>query len=173
GPAPAAVRSRRAGSAAPRPEPVRRPGGGAGRHLLGVLVGLLLGAVGVWVTVLGQSRVLGAQAPGWDASYDPVGVVLVTAGVLVLALVVGLGLWTPAVPVTAGLVAAVVGVVYLYVPATTHADTVRWFATDSTTGSVTRATVTATSGTVFVVGALLLAAGLTVAAARRRWLPRD
>ena len=66
-----------------------------------------------------------------------------------------------------------VGVVYLYVPATTHPDTVRWFATEGTTGSVTRATVTATSGTVFVVGVLVLVAGLTVAAARRRWLPRD
>jgi MYXO-CTERM domain-containing protein len=32
--------------------------------------------------------------------------------------------------------------------------------------------VTATSGSVFVVGALLLVAGLVLAAARRRWLPR-
>jgi len=151
---------------------VRRPGGGVGRHLLGVLVGLLLGAVGVWAALLGQGRVLGVQAPGWDASYDPLGVVLVTAGVLVLAVVVGLGLWTPAVPVTAGAVAAVVGVVYLYVPATTHVDTVRWFATDGTRVSVTQTTVTATSGSVFLVGVLLLAAGLTVAVARRRWLPR-
>jgi hypothetical protein len=152
--------------------PARRPGGGAGRHLLGVLVGLLLGAVGVWAALFGQARVLGVQAPGWDASYDPLGVVLVTAGVLVLAAVVGLGLWTPAVPLTAGAVASVVGVVYLYVPATTHVDTVRWFATDTTRVSVTQTTVTATSGTVFLVGALLLAAGLTVAVARRRWLPR-
>ncbi|NKY11328.1 hypothetical protein HGA09_13090, partial [Cellulomonas hominis] len=141
-------------------------------HLLGVLVGLLLGAVGVWAALFGQARVLGVQAPGWDASYDPLGVVLVTAGVLVLAAVVGLGLWTPAVPLTAGAVASVVGVVYLYVPATTHVDTVRWFATDTTRVSVTQTTVTATSGTVFLVGALLLAAGLTVAVARRRWLPR-
>lgn len=152
--------------------PARRPGGGAGRHLLGVLVGLLLGAAGVWAALFGQARVLGVQAPGWDASYDPLGVVLVTAGVLVLAAVVGLGLWTPAVPLTAGAVASVVGVVYLYVPATTHVDTVRWFATDATRVSVMQTTVTATSGTVFLVGVLLLAAGLTVAVARRRWLPR-
>jgi hypothetical protein len=69
-------------------------------------------------------------------------------------------------------VASVVGVVLLYVPATTHVDVVRWFATDGTRGSVVRATVTATSGAVFVVGALLLAAGLVLAVARRRWLPR-
>jgi hypothetical protein len=173
GTAPREVRSRRAaGPDADRPDPVRRPGGGPGRHLLGVLVGLLVGAIGIWTVLFGQSRVLAAQAPGWDASYDALGVVLVTAGVLVLAVVLGLGLWTPAVPVTAGLVATVVGVVLLYVPATTHVDVVRWFSTDGTEYSVVRATVTATSGTVFVVGALLLVAGLVLGAARRRRLPR-
>jgi hypothetical protein len=173
GTAPREVRSRRAaGPDADRPDPVRRPGGGPGRHLLGVLVGLVVGAIGVWTVLFGQSRVLAAQAPGWDASYDAIGVVLVTAGVLVLAVVLGLGLWTPAVPVTAGLVATVVGVVLLYVPATTHVDVVRWFSTDGTEYSVVRATVTATSGSVFVVGALLLVAGLVLGAARRRWLPR-
>lgn len=173
GTAPREVRSRRAaGPDAERPDPVRRPGGGPGRHLAGVLVGLLVGAIGVWTVLFGQSRVLAAQAPGWDASYDAIGVVLVTAGVLVLAVVLGLGLWTPAVPVTAGLVATVVGVVLLYVPATTHVDVVRWFGTDGTEYSVVRATVTATSGTVFVVGALLLVAGLVLGAARRRWLPQ-
>ena len=150
--------------------PARR--GGTGRHLLGVLVGLLLGVVGVWTVVFGQSRVLAAQAPGWDTSYDPLGVVLVTAGVLVLALVLGLGLWTPSVPLAAGGVASVVGAAMLYVPATTHLDVVRWIGTEGTEYSVVRATVTATSGSVFVVGALLLVAGLVLAAARRRWLPR-
>lgn len=167
------ARSRRAAGPAPaRPEPARRPGGGPARHLLGVLVGLVVGAVGIWTVLFGQSRVLAAQAPGWDASYDVIGVVLVTVGVLVLGLVLGLGLWTPAVPVTAGLVGTVVGVVLLYVPATTHVDVVRWFGTDGTEYSVVRATVTATSGTVFVVGALLLVAGLVLGAARRRWLTR-
>ncbi|NHT19774.1 hypothetical protein G6556_19005, partial [Cellulomonas sp. IC4_254] len=161
-----------AGSPAPVAEPAHRPGGGALRHVLGALVGLVVGAIGVWTVLFGQSRVLAAQAPGWDASYDAIGVVLVTAGVLVLAVVLGLGLWTPAVPISAGLVASVVGVVLLYVPATTHVDIVRWVATDGTEYSVVRATVTATSGTVFVVGALLLVAGLVLAAARRRWLPR-
>jgi len=140
--------------------------------VLGALVGLVVGALGVWTVLFGQSRVLAAQAPGWDASYDALGVVLVTAGVLVLAVVLGLGLWTPTVPITAGLVASVVGVVLLYVPATTHVDVVRWVGTEGTEYSVVRTTVTATSGTVFVVGALLLVAGLVLAAARRRWLPR-
>jgi hypothetical protein len=171
--APREPRSRRtAEPPAERPAPARRPGGGPVRHLLGVLVGLVVGVIGIWTVLFGQSRVLAAQAPAWDASYDALGVVLVTAGVLVLAVVLGLGLWTPAVPVTAGLVATVVGVVLLYVPATTHVDVVRWFSTDGTAYSVVRATVTATSGTVFVVGALLLVAGLVLGAARRRWLPR-
>jgi len=167
------LRSRRGGGAtAVRPEPVARPGGGPWRHVLGALVGLVVGTIGVWTVLFGQSRVLAAQAPGWDASYDALGVVLVTLGVLVLAVVLGLGLWSPAVPLTAGLVGSVVGVVLLYVPATTHVDVVRWVATDGTEYSVVRATVTATSGTVFVVGALLLVSGLVLAAARRRWLPR-
>jgi hypothetical protein len=171
---PARPRGRRAAAAAsvPSAEPAHRPGGGALRHVLGALVGLVVGALGVWTVLFGQSRVLAAQAPGWDASYDALGVVLVTAGVLVLAVVLGLGLWTPTVPITAGLVASVVGVVLLYVPATTHVDVVRWVATEGTEYSVVRTTVTATSGTVFVVGALLLVAGLVLAAARRRWLPR-
>jgi hypothetical protein len=137
-----------------------------------VLVGLVVGAVGIWTVLFGQSRILGVQAPGWDASYDPLGVVLVTVGVLVLACLLALGLWTPAVPVTAGFVATVAGVVLLYVPATTHVDIVRWVATDATRVSVTQTTVTATSGTVFVVGALLLVAGLVLAVGRRRWVPR-
>ncbi|RMI06596.1 hypothetical protein EBM89_15870, partial [Cellulomonas triticagri] len=156
----------------PAPAPLRRPGGGAGRHLLGVLVGLVVGAVGVWTVVFGQSRVLAAQAPEWGTTYDALGVVLVTVGVLVLALVLGLGLWTPAVPLTAGGVATAVGLALLYVPATTHLDVVRWVGTEGTAYTVVRATVTATSGAVFVVGALLLVAGLVLAAARRRWLPR-
>lgn len=166
---PTAPSHRREGAA----DTVRRPGGGTGRHLLGVLVGLVVGAIGVWVTVFGQARILGAQAPGWDASYEPLGVILVTVGVLVLATVLALGLWTPAVPLTAGGAAAVIGVVFLYVPASTQADTIRWIASDGTLVSVTRTTVTATSGAVFVIGALLLAGGLTLAVARRRWLPRD
>lgn len=150
--------------------PERR--GGVGRLLAGMLVGLLAGAVGCWLVVFGQSRILGVQAPGWDASYDPLGVVLVTVGVLILATLIGVGAWSTAAPLTAGLLTTVIGVVYLYVPATTHADTVSWLATDYTRGSVERTVVAATSGTLFVVGALLLATGITLAALHRRRIPR-
>lgn len=146
--------------------------GGIGRLLLGLLIGLVAGAAGLWLVLFGQSRILGVQAPGWDASYDPLGVVLVTVGVLVLAALVGVGAWSTAAPLTAGLLSTVIGVVYLYVPATTHADTVSWLATDRTLGSVERTVVAATSGTLFVTGALLLATGLTLAAMNRRRVPR-
>lgn len=146
--------------------------GGVGRLLLGLLVGLVVGAAGVWLVLFGQSRILGVQAPGWDASYDPLGVVLVTVGVLVLVALIAAGLWSAAAPVTAGLLSTVIGVVYLYVPATTHADTVSWLATDGTRGSVERTVVAATSGTVFVVGALLLATGIVCGVLRRRHVAR-
>ncbi|WP_169164344.1 hypothetical protein [Cellulomonas taurus] len=153
--------------------PVEAPRrGGVGRLLLGLLVGLVVGAVGVWLVLFGQSRILGVQAPGWDASYDPLGVVLVTLGVLVLAALIAAGLWSAAAPVTAGLLSTVIGVVYLYVPATTHADTVSWLATDGTRGSVERTVVVATSGTLFVVGALLLATGIVCAVLHRHRFAR-
>jgi hypothetical protein len=85
----------------------------------------------------------------------------------VLALVVWLGRWTSAVPITAGLGASLVGVVFLYVPATTHSDVVRLVARDSTLASVEQTVVAATSGTVFVVGVLLLVSGIAQAAGRR------
>ncbi|WP_263120398.1 hypothetical protein [Cellulomonas sp. RIT-PI-Y] len=156
-----------------QPRRVREPRrGGIGRLLLGLLIGLVAGAAGLWLVLFGQSRILGVQAPGWDASYDPLGVVLVTVGVLVLVALVGFGAWSTAAPLTAGLLSTVIGVVYLYVPATTHADTVSWLATDHTLGSVERTVVAATSGTLFVTGALLLATGLTFAAMNRRRVPR-
>jgi hypothetical protein len=139
---------------------------GAWQHLAGVLVGLLLGAVGVWVTLFGQARVLGVQAPTWGGGFDPLGVVLVTAGVAVLAVVLWLGRWTPAVPLTAGTGATLIGLAFLYSPASMHSDVVRWVATESTQESVAQTVVAATSGTVFVIGALLLVAGLALA--RRR-----
>lgn len=145
-----------------------RSTGGVLRHLLGVVVGLVATVVATWLVVFGQSRILSAQAPQWSATFEPLGVVLVTFGALLLAATLALGLWTPAVPIAGGLGAALVGVVYLYSPATMHAHTLDWFATESTRGSVVRATVATTSGTVFVIGILLLAAGLVQLAAARR-----
>ncbi|GHS89652.1 hypothetical protein AGMMS50218_16430 [Actinomycetota bacterium] len=147
------------------PLPPRRAG--AWTHVLGAVVGVLLTPLAVVGVLIGQARILAVQAPAWDGSFDAVGVVLVTLGGLALALVLLLGLWTPAVPIAGGLLATLVGAVYLYVPATLHPETVRWFATDSTRGTVTEATVAATSGTVFLVGVVLLVAGLVTVVARR------
>jgi hypothetical protein len=140
---------------------------GAWQHVAGVVVGLLLGAVGVWVTLFGQARVLGVQAPTWGGGFDPLGVVLVTAGAALLAVVLWLGRWTPAVPLTAGTGATLVGLAFLYSPASMHSDVVRWVATESTQASVEQTVVAATSGTVLVIGVLLLVAGLAFARGRR------
>lgn len=136
---------------------------GAWQHVAGVVVGLLLGAIGVWVTLFGQARVLGVQAPTWGGGFDPLGVVLVTAGVAVLAVVLWLGRWTPAVPLTAGAGATLIGLAFLYSPASMHSDVVSWVATESTQESVAQTVVAATSGTVFLIGALLLVSGLALA----------
>lgn len=138
------------------------------RTVAGTLVGSALGGLATWVVVFGQSRVLAAQAPAWDWSHDPLGILLVTAGAALLAVVVGLGLWSAATPVAAGAGTLLVGTVYLYVPATSQLATTSWWATERTAGSVQRAAVAATSGTVLVIGALLLAAGLAMVQLRRR-----
>jgi hypothetical protein len=48
-----------------------------------------------------------------------------------------------------------------------HSDVVRWVATESTQASVEQTVVAATSGTVLVIGVLLLVAGLAFARGRR------
>lgn len=149
---------------APAPTRIRR----TMRALAGTLVGIALGGLATWVVVFGQSRVLAAQTPAWDWSHDPLGILLVTAGAALLAVVIGLGVWSAATPVAAGAGTLLVGAAYLYVPATSQLTTISWLATEHTAGSVQRVAVTATSGTVLVIGALLLAAGLAMVLLRRR-----
>lgn len=140
----------------------------AGSHVLGVLVGLLLGPVVAGLLLLGQSRVLVVQVDGWDASLELLGIVLVSAGVVLAALVLVCGLWTAAVPVTAGLVVGAVGGVQLYAPGIARMATLDALGDSTWQWTVVRATVAGTSGTTFTVGVLLLTAGVVVALARRR-----
>jgi len=135
--------------------------------VLGVVVGLVLAPVGIGITLLGQSRILAAQVDGWDGSTEVLGIVLVTLGLLVLAVVVLLGLWTPSVPLAGGGLLTLVGSVYLYAPAMAREQTLNVLSSSGWRLTVTQVTVAGTSGTLLVAGFLLLVAGLVAALARR------
>jgi hypothetical protein len=93
--------------------------------------------------------------------------VLVTAGALLLAALLVLGLWTAAVPVTAGLLLGVLGGLQLYAPGIARATTLEVVDADAWSLTVTQVTVAGTSGTTIVAGVLLLAGGVVTALARR------
>ncbi|WP_456826312.1 hypothetical protein [Cellulomonas sp. P5_E12] len=150
------------------PDPNAPRSTSVGSHILGVLVGLILGPVGVGVLLLGQSRILAAQVDGWDASTEVLGIVLVSLGLLLLACVLLLALWTPAVPITAGTILTLAGIVYLYAPSVAREQTLNVLTSSGWRLTVTQVTVAGTSGTVLAVGFLLLLAGLVAASARRR-----
>ena len=149
----------------PDPHAPRTPHGGT--HVLGVLVGLVLAPLGVCLLLLGQSRILRVQVDGWDASLELLGIVLVSAGALVLAALLVLGLWTAAVPITAGLLLGLVGGLQLFAPGIARAATLDVVDADAWQLTVTQVTVAGTSGTTIVAGVLLLTAGVAVALARR------
>ncbi|MBD7919755.1 hypothetical protein H9657_15900 [Cellulomonas sp. Sa3CUA2] len=139
----------------------------AGTHVLGVLVGLVLAPLALALLLLGQSRILRVQVEGWDASLELVGIVLVSAGVLLLAGLLALGLWSAAVPLTAGLVLGVVGGLQLYAPGIARQTTLDVVGADNWELTVTQATVAGTSGTTIAVGVLLVTAGAVIALTRR------
>ncbi|MBO0899473.1 hypothetical protein J1G42_05735 [Cellulomonas sp. zg-ZUI222] len=149
----------------PDPNAPRTPR--TGTHVLGVLVGLLLAPAALGLLLLGQSRILRVQADGWDASLELLGIVLVSAGAVLLAALLLLGLWTAAVPVTAGLVLGVVGGVQLYAPGIARSTTLEVVGSDAWHLTASQVTVAGTSGTSIAAGVLLLTGGVTVALARR------
>ncbi|GIG40471.1 hypothetical protein [Cellulomonas phragmiteti] len=138
-----------------------------GSHVLGALVGLLLSLPAAGVLLLGQSRILVVQHDGWDASLELLGIVLVSAGALLLAALLALGLWSAAVPVTAGLVLGGVGGLQLYAPGIARAAALDIVGADAWDLTTTQVNVAGTSGTTITVGVLLLAGGVVIALARR------
>lgn len=139
-----------------------------GTHVLGALVGLLLAPLAAGVLLLGQSRILAEQAPGWDASLDVTGIVLVGLGLLALGWVAILAVWTPAAPITGGLVVGVIGGFALIAPGIARSQTLRVVDSDGWRTTVTQVTVAGTSGTLIVAGFLVLIAGLVAVLAHRR-----
>lgn len=146
------------------PEPPARPG--AGRHLLGVLLGLLLTPAGLLLSAVGTAR-LTEVAGTADMGTDALGAIVLGVGLALLATVVLLGAWTPALPLTGGLVWGVgLGTAYLVVPGLVE-DTIARFA-DDTHEVVVGLGEAAMSGHLLAVGVLLTVAGLTAGLARRR-----
>ncbi|HZL03012.1 MAG TPA: hypothetical protein VFC48_07795 [Cellulomonas sp.] len=154
------------------PEPVAPHATGFGGQVWGVVLGVLATPAALVLALVGQGRILavqsGRQSDPWDASLDVLGIVLVTAAVLVLGVLVYLGLWTAVVPITGGVIATAFGAVFLYAPGIARNETMHWLATDSSRDTVSHATVAGTSGTILLVGFLLLSVGITTAMAKRR-----
>jgi len=141
-----------------------------GGHLLGILVGLVLTLLATILIVLGQSRILERGVGPDQVAPETFGIVLVTLGALVAGLIVLLGRWTPTAPFAGGLVAVAVGAAYLFAPIQARRETVRLISTQQNHTAVLNSITVGTTGVLFLVGILLLAAGFAFALVRRRGL---
>jgi hypothetical protein len=136
------------------------------RHMVGFLLGLLLTPAGVALLGVGLGR-LDAVAEHRATDVGMLDVGLLAGGVGLLVCVALLGAWTPAIPITGGLVWGVVaGAAAMVWPRITEdllASTV-----DDALVPVDHLARTATGGDLAAVGALLIGAGTATAIARRR-----
>lgn len=150
------------------PDPNAPRSTSVGTHVVGAIVGLVLGPVAAGTLLIGQARILEAQASGWTATVDTLGIVLVGIGLLLLGWVVLLGTWTPAVPITAGLVLSVLGGISLIAPGIARDLTLQYVDSAGWHLTITQVLVSGSSGTLLTAGFLVLLSGFVAAAARRR-----
>lgn len=167
--APGEVRSRR-----DVPEPPAKAG--LGRHLLAALLGLLLTPVALLLVGVGIAR-LGDIAGTNDMGTDALGMSLLIVGAVLLAALALLGLWSAVLPITGGVVWGLgLGIAYLAVPWAME-DLAESMTSDGRVpAAVDQLAEVAMSGYVVVIGALLVAAGVATALARRhgrRWAERQ
>lgn len=148
------------------PEPPPKPG--LGRHVLGAVVGLVLTPFALLLVGIGTAR-LADIAGTEDMSSDILGATLLLLGAALLAVIVLLGAWSAAVPIVGGLVWGIgLGTAYLVVPGVME-DAVQAMTADRTVpAAVDQLANGVMSGNLVVIGALLVAAGLATAIARRR-----
>lgn len=163
-------RDDRAPSADAFPVPTGPRTTGFGGHLLGILVGLVLTLLAGFLVTLGQSRILADGVGRSDVAPETLGIVLVTIGAVVAAVVVLLGLWTPSAPFTGGLLAVLVGAAFLFAPVEAHRETVRLIATEQNRTAILNSITVGMTGGLFLTGILLLAAGTAFSLVRRRGL---
>jgi hypothetical protein len=143
------------------PEPPARPGFGS--HLLAAVLGLILTPFAVLITGVGTFRLVDAAG---DTDLDALGLLL--GGVALLVVIVLLGAWSAALPITGGLVWGVgLGAAYLSVPDVVD-DAVAAVWADTVPAAIEQFADYATNGHLVVIGALLVTAGVATAIARRR-----
>ncbi|RHA37981.1 hypothetical protein [Cellulomonas rhizosphaerae] len=150
------------------PDPNAPRSTSVGTHVVGAIVGLVLGPVAAGTLLIGQARILEAQVSGWTATVDTMGIVLVGIGLLLLGWVVLLGTWTPAVPLTAGVVLSGLGGVSLIAPGVARDLTLQYVDSSGWHLTITQVLVSGSSGTLLTAGFLVLLSGFVAAAARRR-----
>jgi hypothetical protein len=147
------------------PEPPSKPG--LLRHVLGIVLGLVLTPVALGLAGVGVARLLDLVGTD-DPVADPAALVLLASGAGLLVVVVLLAIWSPAVPITGGLVAVAAGLAFLVIPGPLD-DAVR-AVTDGRirTEPVDQLTAASVSGQLLLAGALVLAGGIAAAVARRK-----
>ena len=159
--------TRRAQLREPAELPELPPKPGFARHALGFLVGLVVTPIALVLTGagIGGFRALDPTT-GDQTSFDAANFSLIAVGAALLVAVVILALWSPAVPLTGGLVWGVgLGVLYLGWPSTVEG----WIdqAYSSRPAALDQLVTTLNDGTWLVLGLLLAAAGLAASLARR------
>jgi hypothetical protein len=139
-----------------------------GRHLLAALLGLVLTPFALTLIGIGTGR-LADIAGTTDMGTDLLGGTLLSLGVVMLVVIVLLGVWSAALPVVGGLVWGVgLGVAYLVVPTAMRDGAEAMTADGAVPVEVEQLADTGMSGSLLVLGALLVAAGLATSLARRR-----
>ncbi|MCL2454994.1 MAG: hypothetical protein FWD18_06795 [Micrococcales bacterium] len=143
----------------------RHPGWTA--HVLGVWVGLLLGTAGAGALLLGQAGIVEAQADGWRGTVETLDIALVAGGTAALVLLGLLASWTAAAPLTAGVVTTLLGGYAFVAPGYFGDHVVALLESPAWRPTLDQMIVSASTGTLLLVGLLLLAAAWSTAAARR------
>lgn len=147
------------------PEVPRRPG--FGRRLIGALLGFVLTPVALTMTGIGTAR-LADIAGTSDMGTDLLGGTLLTIGVVMLAVIVLLGIWTTSVPIVGGLVWGVaLGLAYLIVPGAMQDGAEAMTADRNVPEAIDQVADAGMSGYLVVLGFILVAAGLATTLARR------
>lgn len=148
------------------PEPPARRG--FARHLLATVLGLVVTPFAVLLIGVGTSRLADIAGTN-EMGTDMLGTTLLVIGLVMLAVLVLLGVWSPAVPVVGGLVWGIgLGVAYLSVPGAME-DAAQAMTSDGKIPvAIDQLAEAGMNGYLLVLGTLLVAAGLATSLARRR-----
>ncbi len=148
------------------PEPPARRG--FARHLLAIVLGLVVTPFAVLLIGVGTSRLADVAGTN-EMGTDWLGTTLLVIGLVMLAVLVLLGVWSPAVPIVGGLVWGIgLGVAYLAWPGAMEDAAQSMTSDGSVPVAIDQLAEVAMSGYLLVLGTLLVTAGLATSLARRR-----